>query len=444
MQKRHHLMLYISLSLALMGAVGTAVYEGMRAQRLSRAMENVYYSAVLKSISQLQSMEVKMNKLLVSGTPETGVELLSDLSRQAWEVQDNLTLLPLSHEAVEPTLKFAGQVGDYTDSLTLQLAKGTPLSDTDISQINSLLTNCVLLSGQLQAAQQEMIARSLSYTADSSPFYQDAKADARPMEQLGDKDSGIDYPSLIYDGAFSDARHLGSPQGLSQEQVNSQQAIEIAKDFVGSNRVLSAKEGAATQGTIPTWGVEVSIQDNTLTVEVTKQGGKVLWMMPEHATFAASLTVDQCMEKASAFLKDKGFGDMASSYYQVYDGLAVINYAAMQNDVLLYPDLVKVQVRMDTGEIVGLEANNYWMNHRERELPAATLTQDQAKEMVSSNLTIDSARLCLIPFKNTEKLCYEFSGTLSDSRYLVYIDAQTGEEREILKVIQSETGPLAA
>jgi hypothetical protein len=108
-------------------------------------------------------------------------------------------------------VKFAGQVGDYTNTLTQQVASGSPLSDTDLSQINQLLASCVLLSGQLQAAQQDMIYQSMKYSTTGSVFYEDAQAQARPLEQLSDKDKGIDYPTLIYDGAFSDARHGGQP-----------------------------------------------------------------------------------------------------------------------------------------------------------------------------------------------------------------------------------------
>lgn len=444
MQKKHHMILYTFFSLALVAAIGTAVYQGQRAARVSRTLEDVYYSAVLESISQLQSMEVKMNKLLVSGTPQTGVTLLSDLSRQAWEVQNNLTILPLSHSAMEPTVKFASQVGDYTNALVLKMANGTPLTDTDIQQINQLLTNCVLLSGQLQAAQQQMIAQSMRYTVDNSVFYQDMSAQTRPMEQVGDKDKGIDYPSLIYDGAFSDARHMGAPQGLPQGDVTKEQALEIAKAFVGPERVTGVQEGAAIQGAIPAWGVTVTIADDTLNIEVTKQGGKVLWMMPERAQFTQTLSVDQCKEKAKAFLASRGFGEMLESYYQVYNGLVVINYAAVQDQVLLYPDLVKVQVRMDNGDIVGFEGNNYWMNHRQRELEKPKITEAEAKDMVSSRLEILQTRLCVIPYRGSEKLCYEFTSTWDNSQYLVYIDALTGEELDILKVIESEAGPLAA
>lgn len=34
---------------------------------------------------------------------------------------------------------------------------------------------------------------------------------------------------------------------------------------------------------------------------------------------------------------------MEQNHYQLYDGLAVINFVALQDGVLLYPDLVKVR-----------------------------------------------------------------------------------------------------
>jgi hypothetical protein len=68
---------------------------------------------------------------------------------------------------------------------------------------------------------------------------------------MSDKDSGIDYPSLIYDGAFSDARHLGAPQGLPAETITKEQALTIATEFVGADRVQSVQEAGEIQGVIP-------------------------------------------------------------------------------------------------------------------------------------------------------------------------------------------------
>ncbi|MDR0929154.1 MAG: germination protein YpeB, partial [Oscillospiraceae bacterium] len=116
--------------------------------------------------------------------------------------------------------------------------------------------------------------------------------------------------------------------------------------------------------------------------------------------------------------------------------------------VMLYPDLVKVQVRMDTGAVIGLEANNYWMNHVTRERLHPAITEDAARLAVSSKLTISAAQLCVIPLSDglgngrTEALCWEFDGQWNGDRYLIYIDAETGEELQVLKVVLGSGGIL--
>ena len=238
---------------------------------------------------------------------------------------------------------------------------------------------------------------------------------------------------------------IGTPKALGKETINAQQAAEIATRFVGADRVQSTTAGAETEGLLAAFGVTVTLKDGvTLNVDVTKQGGKVLWMMPEHASFGQTLTLEECTEKARLFLRERGYDNLTAEYYQVYDGLAVINFVPIENDVLLYPDLVKAQVRMDTGEVVGLEANNYLMNHVSRGSMTATLTRAQALMQISTRLQADSVRLCVIPYRDSERFCWEIKGTYDSNQYMVYLDAATGEQLEVLMVLQTTAGLLSA
>ena len=184
---------------------------------------------------------------------------------------------------------------------------------------------------------------------------------------------------MIYDGAFSDARHYGTPKALGEERIDQIRALEIARAFVGEERVERVEAAPDSGGTLASYGVTLTLNDGVvLNAEVTRQGGKMLWMVPEHAAFTPALTLEECAEAAQGFLLDRGYGEMEANHYQVYDGLAVINFVAVQDGVLLYPDLVKVQIRMDTGEVVGLEANNYLMNHTRRTGLAPALSAQEA------------------------------------------------------------------
>ena len=53
-------------------------------------------------------------------------------------------------------------------------------------------------------------------------------------------------------------------------------------------------------------------------------------------------------------------------------------------------------------------------------------------------------RLCVIPYRDGERLCWEAAGQYADSEYRVYLDAQTGEEIQVLQMVDSAHGRLAA
>ena len=89
--------------------------------------------------------------------------------------------------------------------------------------------------------------------------------------------------------------------------------------------------------------------------------------------------------------------------------------------------------------IIGLEATGYYTNHTERTVGSPALTKAQARAKVSEDISVETARLAVVPTgENTETLCYEFSGTMGGDVYYIYIDAKSGRQVEMFKVINSE------
>ena len=445
MRLKHHILLYTFLSVAVLLSIYLALDYGIRAQRSAQALEDAYAQRVLETQEHLQAIGLKLGKAPVAADARTQVELLAGISRQADSVVSGLSALPLSHIAMSDTLKFCNQLSEYAMVLALSVAAGQPLTEQETAELVSLESQCALLTGQFATARETMVAESLRLTARPGVFYAEAQAAQRPLEQVADPDNGMDYPSMIYDGAFSDARHYGSPKALGEGRIDQRQAMEAARAFVGEERVRSVEAAPDSGGALASYGVKLTLNDGVvLNAEVTRQGGKMLWMVPEHAAFEPGWTLEECAEAARDFLLDRGYGEMEANHYQVYDGLAVINFVAVQDGVLLYPDLVKVQVRMDTGEVVGLEANNYLMNHTERTGLSPALSGEQALEKASSRLEAGQARLCVIPHREGERLCYEVPGRYEGREYRVYIDAITGEEAEVLMMVDSVGGRMAA
>ena len=84
------------------------------------------------------------------------------------------------------------------------------------------------------------------------------------------------------------------------------------------------------------------------------------------------------------------------------------------------------------------------MNHTRRTGLTPTLSPEEALALINTRLQAGKPRLCVIPDRDTERLCYEIPGQYDGQEYRVYIDAATGEEAQILLMVDTTDGHMAA
>jgi spore germination protein len=134
---------------------------------------------------------------------------------------------------------------------------------------------------------------------------------------------------------------------------------------------------------------------------------------------------------------------MKPVWINVSNNVYVINYAYEKDGVIFYPDMIKVRVCAETNTVIGLEATSYYANHFERNIDKPILTKAQARTKVKTEMEIETCRLAVIPIGNSsEMLCYEFSGKLNGATYYAYIDAKSGRQAELFKVVENTEGTL--
>ena len=139
---------------------------------------------------------------------------------------------------------------------------------------------------------------------------------------------------------------------------------------------------------------------------------------------------------------------MKETYYLKQNGIVTINYAYTQNNtnnqqVTIYPDLIKVKVALDDGSVLGIETSGYLNSHTTRAISTDIISKEKAKDVLNKDLQIESENLAIIPTKwNTEVLCWEFKGKVEDNEFLVYINAKTGKEEDILIIVNTPDGTL--
>jgi len=111
----------------------------------------------------------------------------------------------------------------------------------------------------------------------------------------------------------------------------------------------------------------------------------------------------------------------------------------------MYPDQIKVKVALDNGEILGVDARQYLMSHHRRTLPEPAISAAEAEERLRPELSVQRVQLALIPdlAGTGEILTYEFLAHMGEETYLVYINAETGAEEQILQQVETDGGTFA-
>lgn len=433
MRRQKIIVMLLGLALAILGLLTAAQakridgYAG-ELNGYRNELDAMYKRAWWEGVERMSALEIEIEKLIISDSPEAASLRLANISRQADGIVQNMGSLPVERDGLNTVMKFINQISAYGTALNEGITQGRPISDDDIGQLQTI-----------QARLSEL--GSIVYDLDA--------LDNWAGQSIMDIDVGaiakdnLDYPTLIYDGPFSDGAQ-GGFKGLGSARVNEAEAMRIAESFAGGQAKIT---GRAER---PLAGYEIACLTDMgeIALFVSEMGGRVIYMLPSHDMVLKEVNggagmgdMDSAINTALAYLAGHGFEAMAANYTQRNEGAIMINCAPVKDGVTLYPDLVKVQV--SDGRVVGLEAGNYWRNHTERILPKPLITYKQAMEAVNDRLTILSARMALIPslhkgaLSEGEKLCYEFTCLLGKNRYLVYIDALSGMEASILRMFDN-------
>lgn len=418
--------LLAAMCLMLIGSAAFAWTQSVRARSLADQNEAGARRALYQSAELLGGLQGSLLKLPASSSSAQKQLLLSDVARQAFGVQENLAALPIDAHGLQGAIRFVNQIQDYASTLSASLAEGIAPDPDPAAQFFALAQT----SSQLQ---QALLASAESL----EPL------DFTPPEDAGgtkEQAPSVKYPSLIYDGPFSDGISSGPIPLGGGEEFDMARAQQAAVDYVGEERALNTRCIGEIGLPAPCFEFEIETQQETLTVCITKTGGQVLYMMSDAAPAREILSESECIDAAALFLRRRGYIDMQPTYWTRADGFLTINFAAMQDGVLLYPDLIKVEVSMESGLVCASESRTYLANHRPRAIAPPAVSLEQARASLGKQLNVTGSRLCIIPTDTAEALFWEFSADVGNSSYLIYIDALTGRERDILRLVETETG----
>lgn len=440
--KTKDIIVKVVIPLALVIAVVSLAFWGSQQRALADDYRNttsaMYRRAFTELCDNMGDLQTALGKLRVANSPTQNVLLLDDIWRLSGSCVSMLSQIPSSHLDTGELNQFITRVGDYAHSLTKKALAGETASEEDYAQLEELYTR----SGEISADLNDRLSvGDVPVAALTSDEYFTAVDDTYASTEDVSK-----FPTLIYDGPFSESTEKQEARGVTGSEVTIDEARQTALKL--ANIAQFESEGDSN-GKIPAYDFHGTYEDGRgVDVSITKTGGHLLWLMSSATGTASGVpddtTVDKLKQAGLQWLSAQGYDSMEATYAQYYSGAALINFAYVQDDAIVYNDLIKVWIDVETLTVIGADARNYLFSHTERDIAAPALSAEEAEAKVSVNLDIQSRKLALIPMTpTTERLCYEFKGTCKEGdEYIIYIDAETGAEQQIFAIINTENGQL--
>lgn len=419
--------------------VGFAIKEYKTARSYLLMMENQYSRAFEQLNSSLNNISLALQKVLYVSSAKKMGALSVEIFSEAELAKTALSELPMGQSNISTIYRFLSQVGNYALSVSKEIASENKISDKQreelrwLGQTAQTVTNVIndtAIEYNNPDEWAQVIENKLNEVVSDEGL-------ASSLTQLEENLS--DYPTLIYDGPYSD--HILEKQPLmtsAMVEYSIDEALLVANSVVGEHNQLQFED--MQSGKIACY----RFKNDGVNIAVSKQGGYVIYMRKNREVGEVLLSYEQALLKAKRFLGEIQFNNMIDTYFYTDNGICVINFAYLDGQTICYTDLIKVGVAMDTGEIMLLETAGYITNHTERAFKIPEFTEEQAAEKISSDLEISETSMALIPTDSGgEVRCYEFlCKTQENQEILVYINVLTLEQEQIYILLKNDGGTL--
>lgn len=350
-------------------ALGITVYS--KQEELVRTSENAYNMAFYELVDYVKNVESYLAKATISTSPEHGAETLTNVWREANLAQTYLAMLPIESQELENTEKFLNQVSDYSYSLSRKNIYNKDLTEDDLKNLKDLHTYSVELENTLTQLSEDIDSKRVKWKDLSRDKNIDfaKQVDNISKESFSNLEENFhEYSGLIYDGAFSEHITNDLKKALIGDEISEEEAIQKVQEFLGQDNIREIQNlGLSQNANIPAYDFFIQNKNgDNINISISKQGGHIVSMNANRNVNSEILSYDEANKKGKEFLDSKNFKNMKETYYLKQDGVMTINYAYLQDNVIMYPDLIKLKIALDNGEILGMETTGYLNNHERK------------------------------------------------------------------------------
>jgi len=424
---------------------------GRERQKTSDSYNRTLYNI----IGYMKNAEVYVEKARITSTKKLQITTFTEILSQTNLAKEALSTLPVDQNSMGKISKFLTQTADFSKYAIKKLTY-KDLSEEDYAILEKINKHLIIITDTLDNIYNEVAKGSINWN-DVEKIAQRELSDEPNVviDGLTDiKNNFMEYEGLIYDGAFSSHLENSTPKLIDAKRVvTATEAKEKAIECINNKwakqdekiEIHSIEYTGKIEGRLSLHTFEVLLKGvpEKITIQITEKGGLLYLMVQDRKVNTAKITEEQAKEIGLKYLNNIGIESVEATYTISQNNMITINYASVQDGVIIYTDLLKVKIAQDIGEICSMECAGYIFNHHIRNDLSASITYVEAAEVLNKTIEQDNVRLAIIPSDtNEEILTYEFHGKVENREYLVYVNANTREEEQVLLILNTEGGKL--
>lgn len=444
MKRKYFLIIMIGILFALV--VISGIYMLNLKEQYATVTENGYNESFNNLVNYMNNIENFLAKLQVSKSSNIATDNLVQIWKEANLASVYISKIPNSEDDLENISKFLNQLSDYSYTLSKQTIDGKELTDEDFENIKKIHGISKDIEESLNQMTEELNGGEIKW----SDFTKKSTEYAQSVDNFNifsNLDTNLkEYEGLIYDGAYSNHVSKENKKGLTGDDISEEDAKGKIRGFFKDRNVEDIKSNGLIENVeIPYYNFNVSFfgDSRKINISISKKGGHIIEFNSDYNVKDEKLSLEDAKKKGKEFLDSHGFPSMEETYFIKQNNILTINYAYSDNGIICYPDLIKVKVSLENGDILGLEAFGYLNSHYQREYKEKKITIEEARENLSPNVRLISEREAIIPTEwKTEIYVYEFKGKVDDMDFLMYVNVETGKEEDVLMILETEGGML--
>lgn len=440
MTKRSYIRIVSYIGFLLAVLIATAIISTTTMQSYKLELEASYQQSLTELGECLDNINTDLTKSLYSNSYGEIYDLSRDLYAQCSTAKNAMSRLPVKQMELNNAYKFLSQASDYAQYIGKKAESGQAISEEEHKTLKKLLTYAEKFSN----ATDDMVSiveRGGMITKSEVKLDREINTSSLSTGFNQSNTTFEDFPTLLYDGPFSDQVLNKSSKLVHSARVYTKdECMEVASKALNISKAKLTYE-TDDQSRIPCY----TFRYGKFTVLVTKQGGFIKEIVYSGNVTKSNISEKNACSYATKYLEKIGYKNMKSNYYSVNDNICTVNCVYVKDNVSYYSDIIKVGVSMDNGAIISLDSKTYLTNHTDRTKKTTKITEEEARKRISKYLEIKSVKQAVIPKESgNEVACYEFTCNSRDTgeEALVYINIENGREEDIMLLLKTDNGTL--